>query len=529
MRKLQIYLTWDAYRAGFIATAGALEKLSTQENVVIDKVFYLHNQSITSKNHDGWQAFLGKGTVAEYEKKYKEDDKVQEEIKRCWAIGKDYPKSNMKIESHRLNIKSVTDYQSIYNQIVLFLKSDIEQIETYDLHINVSPGTPQMHVVWLMLNSAGYLPPQTKLWASQVLRNKVGRSKMILSAIKFKPKTFLSEVLASSYDRTRKVVINPNDTKSTKRKEVEDSLRLYSSIPKIPILILGERGTGKSTYVETLIRDCYEGTDFPYQKVICGTLSEDLMRSELFGHVEGAFTGATGNKKGRLAKFKKEGILFLDEIHDLSKSLQRQLIEVFQTGEYYPVGSEKKEKIKISRIIVASNYPYQKLRDEILDADFFDRVARFVIEVPALRNCKEDLENYWKKTWDKLATFEAAPKLIWNKQIETYLFKAELSGNFRDLQKLVSYLMAFQLREKNIKKALKLAIEQYEKWQSKPSLLETENSYLVKGATYRTIINQFNYDLVAWAKGYYGSIEEASKVLDRSVSTLYQDVQKGRS
>ena len=531
MKKRQIYLTWDAYRAGFIATAGALEKLYFQENIKIDTIFYLHDKPLTSKNHDGSQAFLKKGTLAEYEKKYKSEDKILEEIKRCWTIGKAYPKGKIKFINHSLKIKSVIDYQSIYNQILVFLKGHVEEIEEYDLHINVSAGTPQMHVVWLMLNSAGYLPPQTKLWASQLVRNKgVADGVLSLTLIKFKPKFFLSEVLASNYHQTKQVLVNPNDTKSNQRQEVEALLKLYASIPKIPILILGERGTGKSTYVKTLIRESYGKENLPFEDIACGTLSENLMRSELFGHAKGAFTGATTDKEGLLAKFEKEGILFLDEIHDLSKSLQRQLIQVLQTGEYYPVGAEKKKKT-MPRIIIASNYPYNTLRDEILDADFFDRVARFVLEVPPLRECKEDLENYWTKTWKTLADFESAPKLIWNQQVETYLHKAELSGNFRDLQKLASYVIAFKLREKNTKKAFELAIEQYEKWASKPAFQEhkNDNPYLIKGATYKTLVDKFNYDVATWAKEYYGGLEAAAKILDRGGSTLYQDIRTGKT
>ncbi|MFK7796761.1 MAG: sigma-54-dependent transcriptional regulator [Aureispira sp.] len=526
MAKKQIYLTWDAYRAGFIATATALEKLVEQENIHIHQVYYLHNERLTDKNHAGWEAFSDKKVAPEIQSRYQENATFLDEVKRCAVIGKDYPRKNIKMETKRLDIKSVTDYQSIYNRVRGFLEEYIAPISDGDLHINVSPGTPQMHVVWLMLNTAGYLPPTTRLWASQWDKKK---KQIVLTAIQFKPKTFLSEVLASRFNKSQRIRINPNDTRSPKRKEAENLLRLYTTLPKAPILILGERGTGKSTYVKTLIQEQYGQSDFPIEEIACGTLSEELMRSELFGHAQGAFTGANSEKQGLLAKFKDEGILFLDEIHDLSKPLQRQLIQVLQSGEYYPVGSETKQTTN-PRIIVASNYSYEQLSYEILDADFFDRVARFVVAIPPLRDCKEDLEHYWRKTWQQLSNFEAAPALIWNEQIRQYLHQAELNGNFRDLQKLVSYLMAFYLREKNAQRAFQLAKAQYEKWPSKPLTIApaSQNPYYIQGSSYKTILTQFNHDLACWAEQYYGSKEAAAHVLERGTSTLYQDIQKGQ-
>lgn len=517
----QILLTWDAYNNGFVVTARTVFLMFKEQNILIDEIVYLQDKSLQASNLAEIDVFLKRTPISEAISKFKDDDKIKTRLRDCLSITEDLPKTP-KYDNKNINIKGVTHYQSIYDALAIFIKQHFGEREDVDLHINVSPGTPHMHVVWLMLNSGGFLPKNTTLWSSQWVPEK---QKTELNKITFKPKTFLSRFLKTKYLSNNPVEINPAETKSQLRQEAEDRIEIFSHIPNAPILLLGERGTGKSTYAKELITK-HQGKVMPYKELACGTFSEELMRSELFGYVKGAFTGADSDKKGILASFEKNGILFLDEIHDLSKPLQRQLMQVLQSGDYYPIGSAKSQKANF-RLITASNKTYEELANYKLDADFLDRVARFVVEIPPLRHSRDDIKNYWEKVWSDVANFENAPKIIWNKELEQFLNTDTLPGNFRDLQKIASYIIAYSMDNNLKSNAVSRGIAEYQKWRSKADS-PMEKSYFKRNKTYDEVIAEFNRDFAKWAIAEYGSKHEASEKIGRSVSMLTKDLNMNR-
>lgn len=157
------------------------------------------------------------------------------------------------------------------------------------------------------------------------------------------------------------------------------------------VLITGESGTGK----ELIARSIHElGTRQrePFLAINCGALTESLLESELFGHVKGAFTGATGYKKGMFESAGK-GTIFLDEFGEMSLSMQVRLLRVLQEHKVRPVGSEDSKEINFNaRVVVATN---RDLRREVAEArfrqDLYYRVNVFPIRSPALRDRLDDL------------------------------------------------------------------------------------------------------------------------------------------
>lgn len=488
--KKNIYLTWDAFKHGFEVTTNALEMLYNQENIKIDEIIYLMNRDLKPETQQAIKDF---------------------EISTHYS----FPKPTLK--QKRLHIKNPTDYQAVYNEIRKFLKDLYGNIS---LHINTSPGTPQMHAVWLMLNSSGYLPPSTTLWSTQIKENE----KTTLDKITFKPFTYLHEIFDTSFNRENpnEIPINPNNTLSLQRKIVEEKLNLFAAIQHVPILILGERGVGKTNYVrELIVKEYYPNK--PFHVLSCGTFTDELMRSELFGYVKGAFTGAATDKKGILSHFKESGLLFLDEIQDLSKPLQRQLMQALQEKEYYPIGADKPEKTNF-RLVTASNITLEALISENqLDLDFFDRIATYIVKVPPIRECKEDLQRFWEETW-KRQTNES--NYLWNEKLKDFLNTQELRGNFRDLQKIVLYIWAFYKDKRNTEKAIEEGIAEFLQWiPKKPQTLDNFN-YFKEGKTYKEIVKKFNYDLMQWAVAKYGSRKKASEVLERAESTISLDLKR---
>ncbi len=158
---------------------------------------------------------------------------------------------------------------------------------------------------------------------------------------------------------------------------------------KSTVLISGETGTGKEL-VARAIHDRSSQRDMPLIKVNCAAIPETLLESELFGHVRGAFTGATTTKKGKFA-LADGGTIFLDEIGTMSPALQSKLLRVLQEREFEPLGSERSDKVDL-RVIAATN---RDLRQMVADAkfqeDLFYRLNVIPIEIPPLRERREDI------------------------------------------------------------------------------------------------------------------------------------------
>jgi len=217
--------------------------------------------------------------------------------------------------------------------------------------------------------------------------------------------------------------------------------RIYTLIEAITntratVLIHGESGTGKRL-IAYAIHNCNElERGKPFVEVSCGALTETLLESELFGHVKGAFTGAIKDKIGRF-ELANGGTLFLDEIDAFSPALQVKLLRVLQEGEFERVGDNKTEKVDV-RIIAASN---QKLEELIAQGkfrkDLYYRLNIISIEVPPLKDRKEDIpllvEDFIKK--HKKHTNKKIDGIC--KEALSLLMDYHWPGNIRELENVI--------------------------------------------------------------------------------------------
>ncbi|MCU0373350.1 MAG: sigma-54 dependent transcriptional regulator, partial [Ignavibacteria bacterium] len=163
-----------------------------------------------------------------------------------------------------------------------------------------------------------------------------------------------------------------------------------ASANRVTVLIQGESGTGKEL-IARIIHSSGITKDFPFVAINCTALPENLLESELFGHVKGAFTDAYKDKRGKF-ELAGEGTIFLDEISEMSFNLQAKLLRVLQELEFERVGGENLIPLK-ARIIAATNKNLQSLLENgRFREDLYYRLSVFTIYSPPLRERKDDIE-----------------------------------------------------------------------------------------------------------------------------------------
>lgn len=155
------------------------------------------------------------------------------------------------------------------------------------------------------------------------------------------------------------------------------------------VFIIGESGTGKEVCAEAIHQES-KRRDKPFVAINCGAIPKDLMESEIFGHVKGAFTGATADRKGA-ASLADGGTLFLDELCEMELEMQKKLLRFLQTGTFTPLGANKEMKVDV-RIICATNRdPLQEVEEGRFREDLYYRVHVIPVEMPPLRERGNDI------------------------------------------------------------------------------------------------------------------------------------------
>jgi DNA-binding NtrC family response regulator len=156
------------------------------------------------------------------------------------------------------------------------------------------------------------------------------------------------------------------------------------------VLLTGETGTGKEVFAQAIHYNSKRNNK-PFVAINCSAFSKELLESEMFGHIAGAFTGATKDKKG-LFQEANEGTIFLDEIGEMSIDLQAKFLRVLETGEFIKVGESKPTKVDV-RIIAATNRDLQyEIEHNHFRQDLFYRLSVFEIKLPPLRERIQDIE-----------------------------------------------------------------------------------------------------------------------------------------
>ena len=361
-----------------------------------------------------------------------------------------------KTEMVPIKLNNPTDYRAVYCSAHDAVKANC----TFDdeLFFLLSPGTPAMAAVWVLLGKTQF--PGKFL---QTYNNKVSQTDI--------PFDITADLLPELIGKTDKLLENlPDVSKLAGFEDIigsspairEAVLRAsQAAIHSVPVLITGESGTGKEMFARAIWKASFR-KDKPFEAINCAALPANLLEAELFGHKKGAFTGAVKDRDGAFKRL-DGGTLFLDEIGECSLELQAKLLRVLQPPpgkplsyrEFYPVGAEQPEHSDV-RIIAATNRNLPEMISErTFRDDLFYRLSAITLPLPPLRERQKDILLIAEKLLERInADFKrenpAHEDKIFCNDTKIFMQKYPWYGNVRELFNAVlqGVVMA---REKNIK------------------------------------------------------------------------------
>ncbi|WP_423797919.1 sigma-54-dependent Fis family transcriptional regulator [Neobacillus sp. SAB-20_R2A] len=266
------------------------------------------------------------------------------------------------------------------------------------------------------------------------------------------------------------------------------------------ILITGESGTGKELFAQAIHNESMRQNE-PFLAINCAAIPKDLIASELFGYVEGAFTNAA--KGGRKGKFEAAngGTIFLDEIGDMPLELQAHLLRVLEEKEITPVGSHVSKPIDV-RIIAATNKDLVELvKENKFRLDLFYRLNVIYIQIPPLKKRKQDIELFIR---------HFLPSKEISNDVLKYFFEYDWPGNLREFKNVMEQIEIFcdemMVTEEYIPAYVRTAIQS-----------EKEELNL-----YQSLANETRKDTLISTLKNSGSVSQAATKLGVSASTLYR-------
>ena len=232
---------------------------------------------------------------------------------------------------------------------------------------------------------------------------------------------------------------NKEDIKSDFICEDENTKKVLNvakkaAVTNVPVMLLGQSGVGKEEFAKFIHKKSKRKGKFI--AVNMSAIPENLIESELFGYIKGAFTDATTDKKG-LFELANEGTLFLDEIGEMPYNLQAKLLRVLQEKEFFPLGAVKPVKIDV-RIISATNQDIEKnIKEGKFREDLYYRLSTIPLKIPPLRERKNDILPIANEILQKsIKEFETTKK-IFSENAKKALLEYEWPGNIRELINVV--------------------------------------------------------------------------------------------
>lgn len=374
------------------------------------------------------------------------------------------------IEPRDIPLEDPINIAEIFTKLNSFLAGLTDKL----LDIFISPGTPAMQTAWYLLGT-NY---KTNISLFQVRGKEFTKDKNRPDQIWVSvDKSFLPTNITVAEKLSGKPVVAKDILITESLEPIYRRANQIAVTYDISCLILGENGTGKENLAK-YIHDNSLRKNKPYLTVNCAIYTDELLRSELFGHEKGSFTGAAERKIG-LFEAANGGTIFLDEIGDISQKMQLSLLRVLQEKKIQRIGSVKEIDVDV-RVIAATNQDLEDLCEKNkFRWDLFFRLAVITLKLPSLREWKrEDLRklisHFNKRFSVKFPNRSSELKIT--KQVMIYLMSYTYRGNVRELENLFIHFYTFCQNEINLEDLP----DRMAKKTSLQTLAEIERQHIIK-------------------------------------------------
>jgi len=344
------------------------------------------------------------------------------------------------IETVPVKLESPIDIEEIRKSVRAFIEANTD--ESDEMVFFTSPGTPSMAFAWYLLHFE-YTKNRTSL-IQTVPSDKAKDKRPQLIPTEFDITTVPNTLIKREKIGNKKILDLEGDSiyRSKSLEKVYDDARKVANTNKVNTIILGASGTGKEHLAGYIHKQSAREKE-KFKTINCSAYSDELLRSELFGYVKGAFTGADKDKPGVFEDIDR-GTLFLDEIGDISPYMQQSLLRVLQNGEIQPVGSLQVKKVDV-RIIAATHQELTELCEKgKFRWDLYFRLSTAVLRIPTLeaRGPKEKKE-YLDFMIERTAKEFKKEQLKISKDVRAQLLNYDYPGNLREMQNIISTLYVF--------------------------------------------------------------------------------------
>ena len=296
---------------------------------------------------------------------------------------------------------------------------------------------------------------------------------------------------------------------------------------KASVFITGESGTGKEVCAEAIhkLSSCKNGRFIPLN---CAAIPKDLMESEIFGHVKGAFTGALTTREGAVG-LADGGTLFLDEICEMDLSLQSKLLRFLQTGKYYKVGSNELESVDVRIVCATNRNPMVEVKAGRFREDLYYRLHVIPIALPPLRERGDDVERIAQKFLIEFSKEEKKSFSRFSLRASQLLMSYDWPGNVRQLQNVVRQIVVMndgaEVTEEMLPDTIRSFVnKEYEVPSgvlgSVPRPYDLQNAE--RGFTVKPLAQVERETIEKTINFFHGNIERAAQALEINSSTIYR-------
>ncbi len=347
-----------------------------------------------------------------------------------------------------------------------------------------------------------------------VMRNMTGliRLKEELEATEQKKRQYKEELKSLKRDRNENSFIG-NDPSITRVKELIQHVAQTDAT----VLITGETGSGKEVVAREIFKQS-KRKNGPYVKVNCSAIPENLLESELFGYMKGAFTGADKKDKKGLFEIANKGTILLDEISEMPLKLQTKILRVLQERELTRVGGTESIKID-TRIIASTNKSLESMvKQDLFRADLYYRLNVFPIKLPSLRDRQDDIPDIavaflmkFNRIYDKSKSLSS--------QAITALMEYEWPGNVRELENIVERMVIISSNRILSREDVERIIYMGEK---KPSRM---NTISIGQKSLKQAVQEYEKEIIERVLKEYGNSYAAAEILKTTQPTIVRKAQ----